>query len=100
MGSILISSILTGLLFLVFLFLLLTGLRKRRKNALFISFVFLFLSLGTGIWTGYNVAGKTYNKVKNVKFNNPFKARSGEEIYSALFGAPEQNCVTVVNKTD
>jgi hypothetical protein len=100
MGNILLSTVLTGLLFLMFLFLFLTGLRKRRKKPIYISFVILLLTLGTGIWTSYLFATNTYNKVKSVKLDNPFKGRSGSEIYEALFGAPQQNCVQVINKKD
>jgi hypothetical protein len=61
---------------------------------------FFSLLLEAGFWTGYIFAGKAYNKVKNVKLDNPFKARTGNEIYTALFGPPEQNCVEVINKMD
>ena len=38
---------------------------------------------------------KTYHKVTNA-----FRPRSGIEIYTALFGQPNDNCVTVTNKKD
>jgi hypothetical protein len=37
---------------------------------------------------------------KSAKPDNPFKGRSGSEIYEALFGARQQNCVQVINKKD
>jgi len=100
MGSILLGAVITGLLFVAFLYLLLAGLRKNRKKLIYNSFFFLLLTLGTGVYTGYIIASKAYDRVKNVKLNNPFKARTGNEIYTALFGSPEQNCVDVINKMD
>jgi hypothetical protein len=100
MVNILLGSVLTGLLFLTFLYLLVAGLRKRRKRSVYVSVVFLCLTLGTGVFTSYLFVSKAYNKVKNVRVENPFKARTGNEIYTALFGVPEQNCVEVINKMD
>lgn len=54
----------------------------------------------SGLWTGYLLANKTNHKIKNVKIDNPFNARSGYEIYTALFGIPAENCVDVINKMD
>ena len=100
MGNILLSAVLTGILFLTFLFLLFIGLRKRRRKPVYVSLLLLLLSLGAGAWTGYLFASKAYNKIKNVKLDNPFNPRTGSEIYVALFGAPQQNCVQVINKRD
>lgn len=100
MSNILLGAVLTGLLFLTFLFLLFTGLKKRRRKSIYVSLLLLLLALGAGAWTGYLFASKTYDKVKNVKLDNPFDARTGSEIYKALFGAPQQNCVQVINKKD
>lgn len=100
MSNILLGSVITGFLFMTFLYLLLTGLKNRRKKLVYNSLFFLLLTLGTGVWTGYLFASKAYNKIKNAKLDNPFKARTGNEIYTALFGTPEQNCVEVINKMD
>lgn len=100
MGNILLGAVLTGLLFLTFLFLLFTGLGKGRKTTIYTSLFLLLVTLGAGVWTGYLFASKAYNKMKNVELDNPFKARTGNEIYEALFGAPQQNCAQVINKRD
>ena len=100
MSHILLGAIIAVTLFVAAIYFLITGVIKKRKRSIYISIVFLLLTLGAGIWTGVLFASKAYNKVKDVKLTNPFKARTGLEIYTALFGAPKQNCVEVINKTD
>jgi hypothetical protein len=100
MGNILLSAVLAGLFFLSFVFLLFSGLRMRRKKFIYISLLLLLFTIGAGIWTGYLFASKAYTRIKNVKHQSPITERTGTEIYQALFGAPELNCVHILNKKD
>jgi hypothetical protein len=97
MGNIILGSVLPSVFFISFVYLLFSGLRKRRK-VIYISLLLLLFTIGAGIWTGYLFATKAYTRIKNVKL--PIRERSGNEIYNALFGSPEQTCVNVRNKKD
>jgi hypothetical protein len=87
-------------LFLIFLILLFTGIVKKRRKPVYLSLLFLLLAIFTGIYTGFLFARKAYQKLKTVKTENPFRGRTGMEIYTALFDKPATNCVTVINKAD
>ena len=95
MRDLIIWIIIGGLSLITFLFFIIKSLIKKSKKNIFISFGFLCLTLCIGTWVVYNFAIKSYNKIAKT-----FKPRSGIEIYSALFGKPEDNCVKVLNKTD
>jgi hypothetical protein len=99
MANILLITSLTGLLFLSFLYLLISGIRKRRNKLIYTSLLVLFCTLGAVAWTGYLFASKAYTRVKNVNLHL-LRERSGREIYQALFGTPEHDCVIVRNKKD
>lgn len=68
-----------------------------RKNNVYIkiSFVFLVILVLIGGYSGYKFASKSYNKIAAT-----FKPRTGLEIYIALFGKPEYNCLNVVHWQD
>jgi hypothetical protein len=100
MKEILLSLMVTGILFLVFLFLLILGIRRRKMKPVYVSIVVLLLTVGAGFWTGLLFVSKAYNRVKKVKIENPLRARTGEEIYTALFRKPAHSCVQVINKMD
>ena len=89
--------LLTAGLFIVFVFLLFTGIIKKSRKAVYFSLLFLLFAIGTGIYTGFLFARKAYHVIRTGK--NPLK-RSGIEMYTALLGKPETNCVTVINSKD
>ncbi len=100
MNNIILWVIVTGFFTLAFLILVLSGFVKKKRSLIYVAIVFLFAALLAGLQTGYTVANKTYDRIKTVEIESPFKSRTGIEIYTALFGPPVQNCVRVVNQTD
>ncbi|MFM2048763.1 MAG: hypothetical protein RI955_1311 [Bacteroidota bacterium] len=95
MKEIIVWTIFSGLLFFVFLATFIFGLIKKTKKNILISIGTLILFIGCTGWTSYLFVTKSYNKVAQV-----FKPRTGEEIYSALFGKTNSNCLQVVNYQD
>jgi hypothetical protein len=100
MGDILIGGSVAALLLIMFLFLLIAGVRKKRMSYVYLSLITLAVAIGAGVWTAIVFAGKAYEIVKNPDLDNPFRPRTGREIYVALFGAPESDCIQVINKKD
>ncbi|OQP48886.1 hypothetical protein [Niastella populi] len=82
---------------IIFGVLLLLGIVKKSRKAVYFSLLFFLFALCTGIYTGYLFARKAYHVVRTAE--NPLQ-RSGMEIYTALMGKPETNCVTVTNSKD
>ena len=74
--------LLTMGLFFLFIVLLFIGIVQKRRKPIYISLI-----------------QKAYKKIKTTKIQNPFK-RSGMEMYTAVLGKPETNCVTVINSQD
>jgi hypothetical protein len=91
--------LLTVVLLLLFVVLLFIGIVKKRRKPVYISLVFFLLAIPAGLYTSFLFAQKAYEKIKTVKIENPLR-RSGMEIYTALLGKPETNCVTVINSLD
>jgi hypothetical protein len=88
-----------GLIFF-FIVLLFVGIAKKRRKPIYISLIFFLLAIPSGLYTSFLFAQKAYEKIKTTKIENPFKRRTGIEIYTALFDKPETNCVTVINSLD
>jgi hypothetical protein len=95
MKTIIILIVLTILLFSGFLISLIIGLIKKRKSLIITSIFIFIIFIGFGGWTGLTITKKSINKVKET-----LKPRTGKEIYIALFGAPTDDCVKVINKQD
>jgi hypothetical protein len=95
MKEIITWTIFTGLLFVGFLTTLIFGLVKKKRKFVFISVGILLLVIGCASWTGYLFVSKSYNRVSDM-----FKPRTGEEIYAALFGKTDNNCLKVLNYQD
>ena len=91
--------LLTAGLLLLFIILLLIGIVKKSRKPVYIAIFFFLLAVPSGIYTGFLFAQKAYKKIKTTKIENPLK-RSGMEMYTALLGKPETNCVTVINSQD
>jgi len=95
MKEIIIWLILSGILFISFLALLLIGAFRKNRVIIFSSLVSLVITLGSAFWTSYLLLNKSYHKVTET-----LRPRTGDEIYSALFGKPENKCVKVLNYQD
>lgn len=86
-------------LFFLFLVLLFIGIVQKRRKPIYISLIFFLLTIPAGLYTSFLFAQKAYKKIKTTKIQNPF-IRTGMEMYTAVFGKPETNCVTVINSQD
>lgn len=91
--------LITVALLLFFIIFLLLGIVKKSRKPVYIAIVFFLLAIPSGIYTGFLFARKAYQKIKTTKIENPL-IRSGMEMYTALLGKPETNCVTVINSQD
>jgi hypothetical protein len=89
----------TVALLLLFIILLLIGIVRKSRNLVYIAIFLFLLAIPSSIYTGFLFAQKAYKKIKITKIENPLK-RSGMEMYTALLGKPETNCVTVINSQD
>lgn len=90
-----ILILVSGLLFLVAISVLIWGILKKKRSLIIISVIAFIAFLGSGVYTGYNIAAKSYNKIADV-----LGPRSGDEIYDALFDKRQTNCVRVLNYQD
>jgi hypothetical protein len=100
MSSFLITILITLFLFILFLAFLLIGIKKQRMKLIYLSLLFFIFTIVTGFYSGYLLVSRAYQRVTDLKVENPFRGRSGNEIYIALFGNPLWDCVTVVNQKD
>lgn len=91
--------LLTVGLFLLFVVLLFIGIAQKRRKPIYIALIFFLLAIPAGLYTSFLFAQKAYKKIKTVKIENPLK-RTGMEMYTAVLGNPETNCVTVINSQD
>jgi hypothetical protein len=91
MRTILILAFISGILLLSAIILLLISLWKKKSNIMKVAVFALLLSIGTGGYTVYVLANKTYHALQ---------PRTGSDIYTALFGKPASNCVKVLHYQD
>jgi hypothetical protein len=87
--------LLTGLFFISFLFTLIVGIVRKKRNLIIICMISIFLTFGFGMYTGYKFISKSYNKVTSF-----LKPRAGEEIYKALYGKSLSGCVKILHYQD
>ncbi len=90
--------ILSVVLFIAFVFVVILGLIKKNRKLIFPSvvlFICLIVSVVLTLKKFANISKVAYSKVSNA-----LKSRSGEEIYLALFGTSQNECVKVLEKTD
>lgn len=91
-----VALVISILLFLIaFLFLLIFGLLKRKRRIFLLAIFSLIIALLFGILSAYQIASKSYNQVTGW-----FKARSGADIYEALFDKPANSCIKVLDFQD
>lgn len=95
MKEIIILTSITGLTLLIFGLTLAFGFIKKSRNLKVTSLVVFIIFIALAGWTGYKFVSKSYNKVADT-----FKARTGDEIYDALFDKRQTHCVKVLNYQD
>lgn len=95
MNEILAWALISGLLFLIFLTTLLWGLIKKRPYVLTVSLLSLLILFGTASRFVYLLASKSYQRISVM-----FTPRTGDEIYSALFGNTNHKCLRVLHHAD
>lgn len=100
MKDIVIWLTVTGLLLLLFAVMLLIAIVRRSKRLAVWSVLPVFIAVITGGITIYKMINKSYYAIKNAETVNPFKARTGKEIYLAHFKKPVNDCVAVTNNKD
>lgn len=95
MKEIILLTIITGLVFLIFVLTLTFGIINKSNKLKQISvLVFIVFACLTG-WTSFKFITKSYNKIARV-----FGPRTGDEIYDVLFDKRQTHCVKVLNHKD
>ena len=95
MKELVLSTILSGIAFLLFLIAFVVGLTKKNKRLTLIAIALFLVFLCLTCWTVFTFINKSYRHVKE-----SFKPRTGYEIYDSLFGKRQSNCVTILNYQD
>jgi len=95
MKEVIIFGILTGITFIGFIGLLVIGLIRRQKKLISSSILVLLISISFGTITGYKVITKSYQKISAI-----LGPRTGEEIYTALFGPTNNVCLELLDYQD
>lgn len=95
MKDLILLAIVSGLVFFLFLVMLILSIAKRTKLLYVITLFFFLCFLGLGSWTVFKIVNKSYDKVAET-----LRPRNGDEIYDALFGKRQSHCVSVVNFQD
>ncbi len=95
MKELIISTVISGLFFLLFVATLILGFTKKNKKLKLTSLFLFFSLLGLTAWTGLCFVSKTYSKIKET-----LKPRTGNEIYDALFEKRHTNCINILNYQD
>ena len=87
-----LTSIVT---FIVFILTLILGFIKKNKRLKLVFLFFFFIFAIATSWTIYTVARKSNSKVTET-----FKTRNRDEIYDALFGKRQNECVKILDYQD
>jgi len=93
----LICFLLAGILFLSAITLFIMGIVKKSRKAIYTALICLFVAAGAGLYGGILLANSAYHLIKEGQ--NPFK-RTGLKMYTALFDAPVDTCLHVINAQD
>jgi hypothetical protein len=95
MKELFILTIITGLSFLLFLGICIWGFVQKDKKLKQTSLILLLVSIGLASWIAFKLINKTYSKVTDT-----LRPRTGDEIYDALFGQRQTNCIKMLNYQD
>jgi hypothetical protein len=85
----------SGFVFLLFIALLILSLSKKSKRLKLMALLSFIVFTGLTGWTAFRFVRKSYNKVKE-----SIRPRTGDEIYDALFGKRQTDCVNILNYQD
>lgn len=95
MKEILTWTIISVILLLFFAITMIYGLIRKKRKLIITSLLTLVLIFAGASWTIYLIASKSYDKVSDA-----LAPRTGQEIYSALFGPTTNSCVKVLHYQD
>jgi hypothetical protein len=95
MKELIILTTISGLVLIIFLVALITGLTKKNKKFILPAILLFVTFIGLTSWTGFKFASKSYNKVTEI-----LRPRTGDEIYVALFGKGQIECIKIINYQD
>lgn len=95
MKEIIILTVISGFVFIIFLVTLIVGLSRKNKKFI-LPTIFMFVAfIGLTGWIGFKFVSKSYHKVTEI-----LKPRTGDEIYDALFGKRQADCIKIINYQD
>jgi hypothetical protein len=102
MLKIILLIIVSGIMFLAFLYYLFKAILKKKTNALFISVALFIITCFLAAATVSTITKKMFDPIKGAlgSAKDAFGPRTGLRIYIALFDRPYHDCVTVLNKKD
>lgn len=87
--------VIAGVLLLLFLAAMLVGIVRRSLNTVLFSVLLCLLAVGASCVAAYKFFQAAHREVKGA-----MKGRSAMEVYTAIFGAPGQDCVQVLDYFD
>lgn len=97
MKEILVLLVITGAFFIAFGITFITALVKKRRKLMLFSLVLFLSFMISGISLVYTLAAKSVHTVGSLLFDKP---RTGQKIYTALFGKTPYACLKVVRYQD
>lgn len=100
MKEIVIWLLVTAILVVLFLIMMGVAIVKKNKRLAVLSIVPVVVAMISAGVALFKIMNKGYKRAKQITWENPFKERTGGEIYTALFEQSPNNCVTVQNKKD
>lgn len=95
MKEVIILTIISGVSFLFFLVILILGITKKDKKLKRSALLFFSAFIGLTSWTVFKIVHKSYSKVTEA-----LRPRTGNEIYDALFGKRQTDCINILNYQD
>jgi hypothetical protein len=95
MKEIVVLIMFSGLVFIGFSVTLIVGIIKKNERLIIIAGMTFLLFIFISGYAGYKMITKTYIKVTQY-----LKPRTGEEVYAAVFGLPQNNCVKIQDYQD
>jgi hypothetical protein len=102
MKELIMFTLISGLVFFIFLITLILGLSKKNKKLKIIASLLFVAFIGLSAWTVFSFVSKSYLKVSESydKVTEILRPRTGDEIYDALFGKRQIDCIKILNHQD
>jgi hypothetical protein len=95
MKEVLIWAFISATIIFACVLTIIIGVIKKKRSVLLISIIAFIFFMCSFAFTVYKLVTKSYNKVTNIH-----KPRTGEEIYTSLFGKAQRDCVKIINFQD